>query len=456
MRPTPVAAGRTSVATAALTEVHGRTVSWFRLAGGPHRGALGAAEGDVMARAVRRAIEAGLPIVGELATSGADVGQDVAGLHAWGRVAAALTAASGNVPIILLVTGPCLSGPALLLGLADHVVMTDASFAYVSGPNAVERMTGLTVDHRKLGGAAMHATQSGLASLVAPDVDAAYDDAAELLSYLPDNCMTPPAGEPVTDPVTRPCERAAAAVPERATASYDVRVVVRDVMDEGSFLELREQHAASVVIGYARLAGHSVGIVANQPCQLAGTLDIDASRKAARFVATCDRFNLPIVTFVDTPGFQPGKELEWRGIIRHGAELVHAYAEATVPRACVILRKAYGGAYIVMDSRGLGTDLALAWPTAEIAVMGAAGAVEILARRRLSAVEDPVERQELRTKLIADYEAEHLSPRVAMERGFVDDVIDPVDTRAVLAGGLARLANKREHLPRRKHSNTPL
>ena len=456
MLPTPVAAGRSSVASAALTEVHGRTVSWFRLAGGPHRGALGAAEGDVMARAVRRAIEAGLPIVGELATSGADVGQDVAGLHAWGRVAAALTAASGNVPIVLLVTGPCLSGPALLLGLADHVVMTGDAFAYVSGPNAVERMTGLVVDRRGLGGAAVHAGRSGLASLVAPDTDAGYDDVAELLSYLPDNCMAPAPQEWCADPVDRRCEAAAAAVPDRPTASYDVRVVVRDVMDAGTFLELRDGHAPSVVIGYARLGGRAVGVVANQPCQLAGTLDIDASRKAARFVATCDRFNLPIVTFVDTPGFQPGKDLEWRGIIRHGAELVHAYAEATVPRACVIMRKAYGGAYIVMDSRGLGTDVALAWPTAEIAVMGASGAVEVLERRRLGAIDDPAEREEVRAKLVAEYEAQHLSPRMAMERGFVDDVIDPAETRAVLAGALRRLAAKREHLPRRKHSNTPL
>jgi len=456
MRPTPVAAGRTSVASAALTEVQGRTVSWFRLAGGPHRGALGAAEGDVMARAVRRAVEAGLPIVGEVATSGADVGQDVAGLHAWGRVAAALTAASGNVPIILLVTGPCLSGPALLLGLADHVVMTGDAFAYVSGPNAVERMTGYAIDHRRLGGAGMHATRSGLASLVAADVDSGYDDVAELLSYLPDNCMGSAPVERTGDPVERRCDGAAAAVPDRPTASYDVRLVIRDVMDADTFLELREAHGTAVVVGYARLGGRAVGVVANQPCQLAGTLDIDASRKAARFVATCDRFNLPIVTFVDTPGFHPGKELEWRGIIRHGAELVHAYAEAVVPRACVILRKAYGGAYIVMDSKGLGTDLALAWPTAEIAVMGASGAVEILDRRRLAAVDDPVAREEMRAKLVADYEAEHLSPRVAMERGFVDDVIDPADTRAILAAALTRMAAKREHLPRRKHSNTPL
>ena len=409
-----------------------------------------------MARAVRRALEAGVPLVGELATSGADVGQDVAGLHAWGRVAAAMTKASGSVPLVLFVTGPCLSGPALLLGLADHVVMTDASFAYVSGPGAVERMTGLVAGHRELGGAPMHATRSGLASLLAGDVDDGYDAIAELLAYLPDNCMAAPPVEQCLDPIDRSCDRAAVVVPERATASYDVRVVVRDVMDADTFLELREQHAPSVVIGYARLGGRPVGVVANQPCQLAGTLDIDASRKAARFVATCDRFGLPIVTFVDTPGFQPGKDLEWRGIIRHGAELVHAYAEATVPRACVILRKAYGGAYIVMDSRGLGTDLALAWPTAEIAVMGASGAVEILERRRLAAIDDTDERAEVRSKLIAEYEAEHLSPRVAMERGFVDDVIEPAATRAVLAAGLARLANKREHLPRRKHSNTPL
>ncbi len=237
---------------------------------------------------------------------------------------------------------------------------------------------------------------------------------------------------------------AAAAVPERSTASYDVRIVVEDVLDGGSFLELRPRYAANLVTGYGSIDGRAVGIVANQPVQRAGTLDIEASRKAARFVATCDVFNLPIVTFVDTPGFEPGRDLEWRGMIRHGAELVHAYSAATVPRLCVVLRKAYGGAYIVMDSRGIGNDLCVAWPSAEIAVMGAAGAVAILNKGRTD------------EQLVADYRDAFENPYRAAERGLVDAVIDPAATRAVLVDALGALVHKRDTRPARRHSNTPL
>ena len=245
-------------------------------------------------------------------------------------------------------------------------------------------------------------------------------------------------------------------MPARATASYDVRTVIDDVCDEHTFLELRPNYAPNMVTGLARLGGRPVGIVANQPMFRAGTLDIEASRKAARFVQWCDAFNFPIITFVDTPGFEPGRDLEWRGMIRHGAELVHAYAEATVPRLCLLLRKAYGGAYIVMDSKNLGNDWCMAWPTAEVAVMGAPGAVQILYRRQLAAIDDDAERMTEQLALEAEYSARFANPYVASERGYVDDVIAASDTRRVLADALLRLSTKREQQPSRRHSNTPL
>jgi propionyl-CoA carboxylase beta chain len=294
-----------------------------------------------------------------------------------------------------------------------------------------------------------------VATLVVEDEDAATWAVADLLSYLPsNNCEAPPACP--ADTVERLCVTAANAVPATPTASYDVRTVVADVVDDSSFLELRASYARNLVTGLARLAGQPVGIVANQPQQLAGTLDIAASQKGARFVQWCDAFNLPLVTFVDTPGYQPGKDLEWRGIIRHGAALVHAYAAATVPRLGVVLRKAYGGAYIVMDCKTLGNDYCCAWPGAEIAVMGAPGAVAILEGKRLAVIDDVDERARLCADLEDDYQRRHCTPDAAIERGFVDEVIDPRETRRVLCGALRALANKRESLPRRRHANGPL
>ena len=455
----PLAAGRNGAAAASLTELDGRRVACFRLAGGKHAGALGPTEGEVIERLVRLALDVGVPVVGELATSGADVGEGLPSLHAWGRVAAAVSQASGAVPVVLAVTGPCVGGPALILGLADHVVMTTDAFAYLNGPQTVAEITGVVTDRSDLGGAAIHFHGSGLASLVVPDEDDARWAVADLLSYLPSNYLEPAPVLSVNDAVDRPCRAAADAVPANSSSSYDVREVVADVVDAESFLEVRAGHAANVVTGYGRMDGHPVGIVANQPCQLAGTLDIEASQKAAGFVQSCDAFGLPLVTFVDCPGYQPGKDHEWRGMIRHGAQLVHAYAEATVPRVCVVMRKAYGGAYIVLDSKGLGNDVCVAWPTAEIAVMGAAGAVSILHGKRLSAVEDAAERARVQAELETDYAERLCTPAVAAERGYVDDVIDPLDTRRVVAAGLASLRTKQATVrkPRPpRHSNTPL
>jgi acetyl-CoA carboxylase carboxyltransferase component len=457
--PTPVApvmTQRSDAVTTALSDLHGRTVSWFRLDGGKHRGAIGVAEGEALERAVRLGIELGVPVVGAMATSGADVGEGVASLHAWGRVARALTDASGVVPTLVAVVGPCVSGPALMLGLVDQVVMTSDAFAYVSGPDTVTAFTGVPVGRTDLGGASVHDLRSGVAALVVDDDADALAALATILDYLPDHHLDDPPRALTDDPVDRDAARAATAVPDRPTASYDMRVVVEDVVDHDSFFELRPRHAPNLVTGLARLAGRPVGIVANQPSQRAGTLDIAASQKGARFVQWCNAFNVPLLTFVDTTGFAPGTDLEWRGIIRHGAQLVHAYAAATVPRLCVVVRKAYGGAYIVMDSKPLGSDWYCAWPATEIAVMGAAPAVRILHRKRLAAMTDERARRAEQLALEREYAERFSSPFPAAERGYVDAVIPPADTRRALAAALTRLAPKRENAPSRRHANPPL
>jgi acetyl-CoA carboxylase carboxyltransferase component len=279
---------------------------------------------------------------------------------------------------------------------------------------------------------------------------------ATILDYLPDHHLDDPPSLPTADPVDRDCERAAATVPERPTASYDVRDIVTDVVDEESLFELRARHAPNLVTGLARLGGCPVGVVANQPSQRAGTLDITASQKGARFVQWCDAFNVPLLTFVDTTGFEPGTDLEWRGIIRHGAQLVHAYASASVPRLCVVLRKAFGGAYIVMDSKALGSDWYCAWPATEIAVLGAAPAVQILYGKRLAGIADEDARRDEQAALEREYRERFSSPLPAAERGYVDEVITPGDTRRVLAAVLQRIRTKHESPPSRRHSNLPL
>jgi acetyl-CoA carboxylase carboxyltransferase component len=393
--------------------------------------------------------------VGELDTSGAELREHVASLHAWGRLAREVARISGTVPTLLAVTGACVSGPALALGLFDVIVMTENAFAYVSGPEMVTEFTGVHVTRDELGSAGIHARRSGVATLVVADAPAAEQALRDILSYLPDHHLDDPPRYDVDEAPDRPCERAATAIPDRPTASYDVRTVITDVCDDGSFLELRPQHASNLVTGLARLDGRPIGVIANQPQQRAGTLDIDASRKAARFVAWCDTFNLPIVTLVDTPGFEPGRDLEWRGMIRHGAELVQAYTAATVPRCCVVLRKAYGGAYIVMDSRGIGNDVCVAWPSAEIAVMGGAPAVQILYGKDLRLLADDEYAVES-ARLLADYDTAFSNPYQAAELGVVDAVIEPSETRAFLTSTLEVLVTKRDEQPSRRHANSPL
>jgi acetyl-CoA carboxylase carboxyltransferase component len=453
---TPIMDRRSDSASARLVEREGRSIVELRVEGGKHQGAVGEAGADTMERSIRLATELGVPFVAWLDTAGADIAEGISSLHGWGRCAHALVQASGVVPTVIVVTGACVSGPALCLGLVDHVIMTNDAFAYVSGPEAVAAVTGVTLDRHALGGAAVHGRTSGVASFVVADEDEAEHALSALLEYLPANHLADAPAWPSDDPLDRSCMAAATAVPIAAAEAYDVRTVVRDVVDADSFLELRPDHARSIVIGLAHLDGRVIGTVANQPYTRAGALDIDASRKAARFVQWCDAFNLPIVTFVDTPGFEPGKDLEWRGMIRHGAQLAHAYAAATVPRLCVVLRKAYGGAYIVMDSKRLGNDYCVAWPDAQVAVMGAPGAVQILHSRRLGAIPDPDERAVEQAQLTAEYDERFGNPYAAAERGYVDVVIDPLDTRRALASALAFFRTKREHGPSRRHSNTPL
>ena len=443
----PIASDHPGSLAAGITTIGGRQVVQVEIDGGVRRGALSEDDGHTLAAAADHAARAGLPLLGVLTSSGADVHDGVAALHGWGTAARALARCSGRVPVLLAATGPVVSGPSLLLGLADQVVMTEEAHAFVSGPRMVEMFTGEALDANALGGAGVHAADTGLAALVVADEDEARRALADILAYLPSVVDEEPPRWWTDDPVDRPTPEAGACIPPSSTGGYDVRAVIRAVVDDGDLLELRPQWAPNLVTGLATLGGRPVGIVANQPIALAGTLDIPASLKGARFVAFCDAFGIPLLTLVDTPGFYPGKDLEWRGMIRKGAQLAFAYARATVPRVAVVLRKAYGGAYIVMDCRSMGSDLYLAWPSAEIAVMGARGAVEVLHRR-----EGPERRDELE----AAYEERFLNPYVAADRGFVDAVIDPADTRREVVAAFEVLATKREALVRRKHDNSPL
>ena len=431
-----------------LDTVHGpRSIVLVRVGNTAEVGALSPRDGETIAEAARAALDERLPVVVELSSSGADIREGLAALHGWGQAAKALTACSGVVPTVFAVDGPAVSGPALLLGIADHVVMTQESYAFVSGPHMVREFTGVPIEKNELGGSGSHARNTGVAGLVVDDIDAARAAVAALFDFLPSHNDELPPRIVTDDPVDRLTPEAGAIIPSTPTGSYDVRNVIRAVADEGEMLELKAAWAPNLVTAFGSIGGRPVGFVANQPCALAGTLDIPASQKGARFVAFCDAFNIPLVTLVDTPGFYPGKDLEWRGMIRHGAQMAFAYARATVPRVNVTLRKSYGGAYIVMDSKRMGNDLALAWPSAEIAVMGAKGAVEILHRGIT-----PEERGELERA----YEARLLNPYIAAERGFIDAVIDPADTRRELAAALDVLEDKRERIQPRGHDNTPL
>jgi acetyl-CoA carboxylase carboxyltransferase component len=409
-------------------------------------GALTPEDGKTITDALEMALAKRLPAILLLASSGADANHGVAALHGWGTAARVLSKCSGVIPVIAAVTGPAVSGTALLIGLADIVVMTETAYAFVSGPIPVRQMTGVQISQQELGGADVHHRETGVASIIVSD-DEVLQTIAEILQFFPD-CNDLEAPKIATNDVQdRLTPEASDVLPETPSGSYDVREIIRHIADDNYFVELRSGWATNLVTGLASFGGRSVGVVANQPISIAGTLDIPASQKGARFVAMCDAFNLPLITLVDTPGFYPGKDLEWRGMIRHGAQLAFAYARATVPRIAIVLRKSYGGAFIVMDSKTIGNDAYLAWPTAEIAVMGATQAAQILQR---GASDAEIE------EYVTEYDSTYLNPYIGAERGFVDAVIDPKLTRLELIDLLDLLSTKKEKIPVRRHDNSPL
>ncbi|MFD5180687.1 acyl-CoA carboxylase subunit beta [Nocardia sp. NPDC058379] len=421
----------------------------FRIFGG----ALGEAHAEKIHKVMDLAISAGAPLVSLNDGAGARIQEGVAALAGYGGIFRRNTAASGVIPQISVMLGPCAGGAAYSPALTDFVLMVRGTAQmFITGPDVVTAVTGETVTRDGLGGADVHAERSGVAHFVHDDEAGCLADVRYLLSFLPQNNRELPPVVPTDDPVERRCPALAELVPETGTTPYDVRAVIAEIADDGAYLEIQERWAANVVIALARMDGHTVGFVANQPQCLAGTLDIAASEKAARFVQMCDAMNIPLITLLDVPGFLPGVGQEHGGIIRHGAKLLYAYCNATVPRISIVLRKAYGGAYIVLDSRSVGADLALAWPTNEIAVMGAQGAANVVFRKQIAAADDPAA---ARAELVARYARELMHPYYAAERGLVDDVIDPADTRAVLIRSLIMLRAKHAEPPVRKHGNPP-
>lgn len=442
-----IATGIPAPVSARVTRLEGRKVMWIEFDASEVAHPLSSQMTMIISEGLRTALDELIPIVLIVNSSGADIAEGVAPLHGWGTAARLLTKCSGRVPTFAIVDGPAVSGPALLLGLVDVVIMTSTSYAFVNGPLMIRQFTGVDITKDELGSASTMERSAGLATAVVETREEGRDVIVEILNYLPDRVDAETPRLPTSDPIDRLTPEAGDHIPETATGSYDVRSVVESIVDDGIITEIRSQWALNIVTAFASIDGRPVGIVANQPMALAGTLDIPASQKAARFVNFCDAFNLPIITFVDTPGFYPGKDLEWRGMIRHGAQLVYAYGQATVPRICVILRKSYGGAYIVMDSKKMGNDVCLAWPWAELAVMGAGQASAIL--RRGASDDD-------RIAFESDYTERLLNPYIAAERGYVDDVIDPADTRVMIAASLSMLSNKRDERPHRRHGNSPL
>jgi propionyl-CoA carboxylase beta chain len=411
-------------------------------------GSLSEVFAEKICKVMDLAVKFGCPVVGINDSGGARIQEGVVSLAGYAEIFWRNVQSSGVVPQISLVMGPCAGGAVYSPAITDFVFMVEeSSYMFITGPDVVKTVTGEEVTFEELGGAAAHAVKSGVAHFVSADERTCLEDARYLISFLPQNNRERPPHTTATDPRDREDPELDTLIPDSPNKPYDMHDVIRRVIDDGEFLEVQERYATNIVCGFARLGGHAVGVVGNQPQALAGVLDIDASNKAARFVRTCDAFNVPLLTFVDVPGFLPGTAQEWGGIIRHGAKLLYAFAEATVPKLTVITRKAYGGAYDVMSSKHIRADFNFAWPTAEVAVMGPEGAVNIIYRDR-----EPDERAEL----IADYKERFANPYTAAERGYVDDVIEPRRTRPVLIDALETALTKSEPRPRRKHGNIPL
>ena len=417
-------------------------------------GSLGEAHAAKIHKTMDLALATGSPLIGLNDGGGARIQEGVIALDAYGGIFRRNVQASGVIPQISVVLGPCAGGAAYSPALTDFTFMVRGTAQmYLTGPDVVAAVTGERVSHAELGGADVHSQRSGVATFVHDDEESCLQDVRYLVSMLPSNNLDPPPSAPPCGATTDDRPRLAEIVPHEPRSPYDMRSVVAELVDDGEYLELHADWARNVICVLARIDGEVVAIIGNQPSVLAGVLDAAASQKAARFVRFSDAFGIPLVTLVDVPGFLPGTDQEYGGVIRHGAKLLYAYCEATVPRIQVIVRKAYGGAYIVMDSRSIGADLSLAWPTNEIGVMGAEAAVNVIFRKDLAAAADPAR---LRSELVTEYADQLMHPYYAAERGLVDDVIDPAQTRSAVACGLAMLRSKRKLPPQRKHGNVPL
>src|SRR3954463_7541457 len=446
--------------------IDGRPVAVFSQDATVFGGSLGEVYGEKIVKVMDLAVKIGCPVVGINDSGGARIQEGVVSLGLYGEIFYRNVRASGVVPQISLVMGPCAGGAVYSPAITDFTVMVDGtSHMFITGPDIIKTVTGEEVDFEDLGGGRAHSTKSGVSHYLADDEADAFGYVKELLGFLPSNNLSEPPAFPAAEPVAGSIADALTdtdleldtLVPDSPNTPYDIHGVIERVLDDGEFLEVHELFAPNIVVGFGRVDGQSVGVVANQPTQFAGCLDIDASEKAARFVRTCDAFNIPVLTFVDVPGFLPGTDQEWNGIIRRGAKLIYAYAEATVPLVTIITRKAYGGAYDVMGSKHLGADVNIAWPTAQIAVTGAAGAVSILYRKELAKVADEGGDVEARrAELQQEYEDPLANPYIAAERGYIDAVVPPSHTRGYVARALRMLETKRETLPPRKHGNIPL
>lgn len=435
-------------------KIEGRDVAVFSMDFTYLGGSLGEAYAEKMVKIHDLALKIGCPIVGINDSAGARIQEGVEGLAGYGEVFWRNVQASGVIPQLSIIAGPCAGGAVYSPAMTDFVFMVQGiSQMFITGPDVIKTVTGEDVSHEELGGAVTHNSVSGVAHFLGQDEEDTFDLVRAVLSYLPQNNLDPlPAWDPVDDP-EREDSDLDTIVPDESTRPYDMLEVITRIVDDGDFLEVQPLWARNIIIGFARMNGRPVGVVANQPRVLAGTLDIDASEKAARFVRFCDAFNIPLVTFVDVPGFLPGVNQEHGGIIRHGSKLLYAYCEATVPKVTVITRKAYGGAYVVMNSQSIRSDLSVAWPTAEIAVMGSEAAVRLIQRRDIASAEDPAAKE---AELVAAYREQFASPYQAAGRGYIEAVIRPRETRRWLIRGLEMLQNKREDRPKRKHGNIPL
>jgi len=440
--------------------IDGRQVCVFAQDFTVYGGSLGEVFGEKIVKVMDLAMKIGCPVIGINDSGGARIQEGVVSLGLYGEIFLRNVHASGVIPQISLIMGPCAGGAVYSPAITDFTVMVDqTSHMFITGPDVIKTVTGEEVGFEELGGARTHNTKSGNAHYMGTDEDDALEYVRALLSYLPSNNLSEPPIFPtsIEEEIGEADLELDTLVPDSPNQPYDMRQVIEHVLDDGEFLEVQPLFAPNMMIGFGRVEGRSVGVVANQPMQFAGTLDIDASEKAARFVRTCDAFDVPVVTFVDVPGFLPGTDQEWNGIIRRGAKLIYAYAEATVPKVTVITRKAYGGAYDVMGSKHLGADVNLAWPSAQIAVMGAQGAVNILYRSELKKVtEAGGDVDAARRQLITEYEDTLANPYIAAERGYVDAVIAPSRTRVEISRWLRTLRTKRQSLPPKKHGNIPL